>query len=111
MWTEKDVTRYEGKEFYPFIRPEGLAWLAKGETCGQPPKELIDEWQDIRLKANQDVVQNNQKLSSLQVKQIVKRGQSGETITQLANCFGISHGHVADILSGRIWSHLTGLKK
>lgn len=47
------------------------------------------------------------KLTPQQALVIWHRCKSGEPQRKVARDFGVSHGHVGNIMSGRLWSHLT----
>lgn len=51
------------------------------------------------------------KLGEADVLQIVKMVDSGMTMTEVASLKSVSRPTVGHIMSGRLWSHLTGFKK
>jgi hypothetical protein len=51
----------------------------------------------------------NAKLSDADVLDIVRLYEGGARVGEIANAYPVSHSQVSMILSGRSWSHLTGL--
>jgi len=51
------------------------------------------------------------KLTSKDVREIVSAADSGRSHSEVAKMFGITSGNVGAILSGRSWSHITGIPK
>lgn len=86
--------------------------------CDNPPccnpKHLFvgthsDNMQDMRAKGRAPKVNNagarnpNAKLTAAQAEEIVRRRRAGEQRRRLAAEFGVSEGHIYNIVHGRAW--------
>jgi hypothetical protein len=60
---------------------------------------------DTRLGENT----SNSKLTEQEVLEIVRRCKEGEAQTEVAEDFGVVKGSIHAIMTGRTWSHVTGL--
>jgi HNH endonuclease len=76
---------------------------------GSPQQNSEDAVKNGRIKRGQGLPQA--KLTEAQVHQIVELSEAGVARREIAARFSVKPKAVSDILSGRSWSHITGIPK
>lgn len=119
--------RKDGKAFFPRVAPLVLTTFVGSAPEGYEVDHFNNIRDDDRLENLQWVTRKDNvkriwsqgrrtmqgekntraRLSEADVLEIRQRRKTHqESYTQLAATFGLRKGHVADIITGRIWSHL-----
>jgi hypothetical protein len=78
------------------VNPEHLYWGTKAQNS-----------QDMAKRGRQQA----QKLLPEDIVGIVRAHGDGESLAEIAEAYGVTKSHVGNIMSGREWSHLTGIKR